>query len=220
MRLPPITSAYPVFVRYGRYVTRRLRRAGYTALAEGTELATVAVRDTGRAWEDADDPIQAALADRDAADDDLDGATNHFRASLAGRSADAVRQEPYTLIFTRGVGYYTAAPIDENAQRYEELKTRVEDGLPAGDPAREAIVTAIRVGVPSLKAAEEALADAETAEGIAGTKARSAVRAFERIMEKTYGALVSELGKAAAERFFPKTRVVKEKTAPEPNPVT
>ncbi len=219
MRLPPTGSSYTVVARYGRYVTRRLRRAGRADLAESAERATIAVRDTGRAWEDADDPIQAALADRDAADDDLDDATNEFRAGLAGRSKDAEKEAPYTLIFTKGVGYFTAAPVDENVQRYDELTARVVDALPATDPARKTLVTALNKGVPALKAAEEALGAAETAEGIAGTKARSAIRAFERVMEKTYGALVSELGKAAAERFFPKTRVVKEKAAPDPKPV-
>ncbi len=101
MRLPPSSSAYLVFVRYGRYVTRRLRQAGHADLAESTERATAIVRDTGRAWEDADDPIQAAFADRDAADDELDDATEEFRVILAGRGKEAVKQAPYTLIFPR-----------------------------------------------------------------------------------------------------------------------
>ncbi len=93
------------------------------------------------------------------------------------------------------------------------------ESLPASDPARKAVVKVIDKGVPAFVAAQKELSAAETAEGIAGTKARSSLRSFERLMEKTYGVLVSERGKAAAERFFPKTRVAKEKTAPEPKPV-
>jgi hypothetical protein len=36
-------------------------------------------------------------------------------------------------------------------------------------------------------------------------------------MEKTYGALVSELGRAAAEKFFPKTKVKKKGVATPPS---
>jgi len=219
MRLPPSTSAYPVFVRYGRYVARRLRRAGLTHLAESAEQVTLAAREAGRAWEDADDAIQAALADRDAADDDLDATAQQLRTTLLGRNVGAEREEPYTLIFPKGIGYYTAAPVDQNARRYGELKQRAEGHLPASDAARKAVLKAVDNGVAALAEAEGALAAAETTDGLAATRARSALRAFERQMEKIYGALVSESGKSAAERFFPKTRVAKEKPAPTPPPV-
>ena len=89
MRLPPSTSVYTTFVRYGIYVGRRLRRAGYADLAASAEKATRAVRVTGRAWEDADDAIQSALADRDAADDELDDAAQSARNALAGPDFDS-----------------------------------------------------------------------------------------------------------------------------------
>lgn len=221
MRLPPSTSAYTTFVRYGIYVGRRLRRAGYADLAASTEKVTRAVRVTGRAWEDADDAIQSALADRDAADDELDDAAQSARNALAGRGTGAVREEPYTLLFPDGIGYYIAAPLDENSQRYGELKRRLEEHLPAADPVRRSTLTAVTKGLKSFDEGGAALTSAESEERLAGTRARSALRAFERQMEKTYGALLMEIGKSAAERFFPRTRAPKPGAAPaDPAPVT
>ena len=206
MRLPPPSSSYTTFVRYGLYVVRRLRRAGQTDLATGVERATLAARSAGRAWEDADDPIQAALADRDSADDDLDLTTQSARAALAGRGISADREAPYSLIFPAGIGYYIAAPLDENAKRYGELRARLEQNLPASDAVRKSAVPAIAKGVKDFDAALRSLDEAESAERIAATRARASLRALERQLERTYGALVAELGKARAERFFPKTR--------------
>jgi hypothetical protein len=59
------------FVRYGLYVMRRLRRAGLAALAQKAEKTTLDVKTAGRLWEDADEPILYATADRDAAADAL-----------------------------------------------------------------------------------------------------------------------------------------------------
>ena len=86
MRLPPESASYRTFVRYGRHVTRRLRRA---ELADDAETSTLALREAVRAWEDADDRVQDVLADRDAADDALDLTAQDTRANLAGRSASA-----------------------------------------------------------------------------------------------------------------------------------
>src|SRR5262245_12408938 len=118
MQLPASTSSYQTRVRYGRYVARRLRRGKHTRLADEAITATSALREAGRAWDDTEDAAQDALADRDAADDDLDVAAQEARNSLAGRSLDAVKQEPYTNIFPQGIGYYTAAPLDEEVKRY------------------------------------------------------------------------------------------------------
>ncbi len=71
MQLPGSTSHFSVCIRYGRYVARRLKRARLTSLANDATKATAAVLAAGRAAEDADGPVQDAMADRDAADDDL-----------------------------------------------------------------------------------------------------------------------------------------------------
>jgi hypothetical protein len=217
MRLPQPTATYTTFVRYGLYVVRRLRRAGKDSLAVGVEKVTRSARTLGRAWEDADDAIQAALADRDAVDDELDEATQTARNTLAGRGTRADREEPYTLIFADGIGYYIAAPLDESARRYGELKRRLEENLPASDPARRAAVAAITRGLKDFEAANKALDEAQSEEHIAGTRARNALRALERQLEKTYGALMTEHGKAFAERFFPKVRTARG-DVPSPRP--
>lgn len=204
MRLPQKGSGFLIYVRFGRYVTRRLKRDGRTDLADGVRSAMDDVRTTGRAWEDADEALQDALADRDGADDDLDDAAKEARANLAGRSASAEREEPYISIFPRGVGYYTAAPLAQEEPRYSELKLRLEEHLPAGDATRKSCIAAIHKGLKDFRDATAELTEATAREALAGTRARQAIAAFERQIEKTYGALMVDVGRARAEGFFPK----------------
>ena len=210
MRLPPPSSSYTTFVRYGLYVVRRLRQRGLSDLAASVEREVLAARETGRAWEDADDAIQMALADRDGADDDLDLTAQTLRNTLAGRGVGADREAPYTQIFPQGVAWYLAAPLDENVRRYDELRARVEAHLPASDPARKLTIPALQKGVKDFAAAARALDTANSADRLAATRARSALRSLERQLERTYGALVAELGKAPAERFFPRVRAARK----------
>jgi hypothetical protein len=166
---------------------------------------TNALREAGRAWEDADDAIQDALADRDGADDDLDIAAQGARNTLAGRGVEAVTQAPYTDIFPEGISYYTAAPLDQEVKRYTEFKKRLAEHLPAADDVRKKTVKAIEAGLKDFNAGAAAVDDARTAEALASTKLAKMSDAWETQMEKTYGALVSEMGRAAAERFFPRS---------------
>lgn len=178
------------------------------------------LREIGRAWEDADDAIQDALADRDGADDDLDSVGKNARANLAGRSADAVKKAPYTKIFPDGIAYYTAAPLDEEERRYGELADRIAEHLPKTDDVAKSAPKKISKGVDDFKKASKALANARTAESLAGTRVDIAEEAWGRQMEKTYAALVDDRGRAAAEAFFP-TRASKAKSkkpASEPAP--
>jgi hypothetical protein len=206
MRLPAENSEFMAFVRYGIYVARRLRRAGLTSLAQDAEKVTVEVKTAGRLWEDADEPIQAALADRDAADDGLDLAAQTLRAAVASRSLGADKRAPYTQIFHQGIGFYIAAPLDQEEARYGELRLRVQEHLPEGDPARQEALVAIDKGLTTFRQAVDELHAAEAKEALAGTRTRSAIAAFSRQMEKTFGALVVEVGKTEADRFFPKVR--------------
>ena len=57
MQLPPTDVSYTLVVRYGRYVSRRLRREKLTELGSACDTATTLVRDHGRALEDADAPV-------------------------------------------------------------------------------------------------------------------------------------------------------------------
>ncbi|UQA57951.1 hypothetical protein [Polyangium aurulentum] len=211
MRLPPPSAHYSQRVRYGRYVARRLRRTKRAALAADVEAATNELLKLGRAVEDADQPVQEAMADRDGADDDLDLATQNARAALAGRSADAIKRAPYTLVFPEGIAYYTAAPLDQETIRYGELRRRLEEHLPADDSLRKDTVATLNMGLDTFSAAMEALGQARTEAALAETRLAAAEDAWGRLMTKIYGSLLGELGRAPADRFFPKVKSVKKR---------
>lgn len=211
MRTPSRTAHFGDCVTYGDYVSRRCRRAKLAILADDVDQVTTALLVAGRAWEDTERPIQRALADRDAIDDDLDGAANDARVGLAGRSADAVKEAPYTQVFPNGSTYYTAAPLDEETKRYGELISRVESHLPPTDEIRLKTVATVTPNIEAFGGAVKVLNDARTAQALARTTLESARDAWNRQIEKTYGALVAQYGKAKAERFFPRVRNKKGK---------
>ena len=206
MQLPAATSHYSARVRFGRYASRRLKRARLTSLATDATKATAAVLAAGRAAEDADGPVQDAMADRDAIDDDLDNAAQDARARLAGRSADAVKNAPYTQIFPDGIGFYVAAPLDEEGARYALFIQRLEANLPAKDEVRTTAAAAITAGLADFEKATKDLTTARNASSITDARLSAAEEAWEKQMEKTYGALVIDLGRAAADKFFPKLK--------------
>ncbi|MRG97530.1 hypothetical protein [Polyangium spumosum] len=183
-----------------------LRRAKRMSLAADVEAATLKVLALARAHEDANGPVQDALADRDGADDDLDLTAKSARGTLAGRAVDAARKGPYTLIFPDGIDYYTAAPLDKQVSRYGELIDRLEEHLPGGDPVRLEAVPALKTGIAAFTGAVEMLAKARTDEALAGTRLEAAEDEWARLLTKVYGFLLAELGRAAAERFFPKAK--------------
>lgn len=221
MRLPALSSSYRQRVRFGRYVARRLRRAKLMELSTSVVAITAELREAGRSWEDKVDAVQEALADRDAADDELDAAAKSARVSLAGRSVSAAREQPYLSIFPRGIGYYIGAPIGKEIERYEELKQRLAEHLPATDPVRGPTIAAIEAGLGDYAAARKALGEANTAEAIARTHQRQTTDAWARQLERTYGALVADLGRSRANSYFPRsaTRAVRgggeEATSPQ-----
>jgi len=180
-------------------------------MANDVTAATNSVRDNGRALEDTIDPVQEALADRDIADDDLDATAQNARLKLASRGLGADKKPPYTLIFPAGVGYYTAARLEDETSRYGELKSRLVEYLPKDDEVRIATVPAIDDGLAAFNVGTTALTAARTEESLAKTRLEAAEEAWERLMEKVYGLLVADLGRAAAEAFFPKIRTSKPK---------
>jgi hypothetical protein len=206
MQLPSDTSSPSTRVRFGRYVARRLKTAGRSQLAADVASATLAVKTAARVVDDRDDEIQDPLADRDAADDALDRAAQELRTALLGRSVDAAKVAPYVNIFPDGIGAYTAAPLDAEVARYTELKSRVEKELPATDAARVAVVVAISAGLQTFTTAVAAVDAARTALSLAQTDLDRATDAWERLLEKVYGTLIAEVGKGAAEDFFPPGR--------------
>ena len=183
---------------------RLLRTSGRAEMANDIASMALGLRAKGRAWEDAEDGVQDALADRDSADDSLDTMAQEGRHTLAGRSVSAAREEPYTLIYPEGIGYYIAAPLGEEVVRYTELARRTSEHLPEGDPVRVQTSEGVTTGLAAFTAGVSALETAETTKALARTELDRANRNLRRQLEKTYGALVTELGKAKAERFFPK----------------
>ena len=205
MKLPYENAAYSVVVKYARYVARRLRASGRLLLAAELQGEGLALRAKGRAWEDTEDALQDALADRDASDDTLDGEAQTARSALAGRGTTASKEEPYTLIFGEGIAYYTAAALDQEVPRYRELERRAAAHLPEGDAVRMQLQTSIPAGLVAFSAGVDALDAAETTQALARTELERADRNLRRQLEKVYGLLVTELGKAKADRFFPKS---------------
>jgi hypothetical protein len=209
MRLPHPEAHYSYGVRVGRYVERRTRTAKRTSMADDVAAATTAVLSAGRALEDTIGPVQEALADRDAADDSLDRAAQTARLALASRGLGADQNAPYTHIFPNGIGYYTAARLEDEISRYGELKSRFVEYLTADDEVRTTAIVAVDAGIAAFTAATEALIAARTEESLAKTRLEMAKEAWERHMTKVYGILVSELGRATAEACFPKTHASK-----------
>lgn len=209
MQLPQPGVSYVALVRYGRYVSRRLRREKLADLAASCDTASAAVRDLGRVTDDADAPVQDALADRDAADDDLDTIAKSARHKLAGRSLEAAKQAPYTLIFPDGIEYYTDAAQGDEVARYTELQKRITEHLPASDVVRREVLPKLGDAITAYRVAESALANARAGVKSATTRYDASEGAWRRLMEKTYGALVQHVGKAGAERFFPRIRTAK-----------
>lgn len=213
MRLPDPDARYTERVRYGRYVGRRLRQAKRLVLAADVDAATALVLQRGREWEDASGPVQDARADRDAADDDLDDTAKGGRVKLAGRSADATRKAPYTQIYAEGIEYYTAAPLDQEVGRYGELVARFNEFLTPDDEVRQQAVPALTTGIAAFQSGADAVNQALTAESLAATRLQVAEDAWTVLMTKIYGTLVADLGKAGAERYYPKLRSGKKKPA-------
>jgi hypothetical protein len=212
MRLPGENASYEQLVRFGRYVTRRVRRKKLTSLAQDTENTTAKLQACGRAWDDAEGPYQDALADRDAADDDLDFFAKESRLQLASRSLDATKTSPYLDVFPQGVEYYTAAPLDEEVTRYSELSQRLDKHLAAKDPLRAkltALIAAFRQADDEEKKAVNQVALAKTALD----RAKAGWRSY---IDKLHGALKSQFGKVIAEQFFPKAARGNKKTKEEP----
>jgi hypothetical protein len=222
MQLPKHNRSFQTQVDYGRYVAARLKQAKKDDLATSVEQASQLVKDKGRAWQDATEIVSGATAHRDAADDALDAVAREFRLKLASRSVGADKQEPYTSIFTKGIVYYTAAPLAENPARYKELLTRAAAALSPEDAALATLRTELPNLIASFQQAVSELDAARAASSVARTALESAVDTWLLQMEKTYGALAHELTRKGADRFFPRSASVAadDSTPPDGTPTT
>ncbi len=216
MQLPAETSSSRVRVRYGRYVQGKLRRAKLGELGAAVRDITDRVKAAARAAEDQDEEETLARADRDGVDETTDDHVQDARNQLAGRSVAAAREAPVTLIFAEGVDYYTAAPLDVWDERMSVFAARIAKHLPADDTLCVAVLPLIAADRRDFEAAVAAVATQRTRSTLAGDELVSATEAWERQIEKTYGALVERFGKRNAERFFPRTR----RESPEEPPAT
>jgi len=83
--------------------------------------------------------------------------------------------------------------------------------LPASDKVRTATIGVIDTGLADFAKGTSELTTARNAASIADGHLSTAEDAWEKQMEKTYGALVVEFGRASADRFFPKTKTKSKK---------
>ena len=209
MRLPSESARYELRVRYGRYVITRLKHKKHNEMAASAEKATNRVKKTGRAVEDAAEPVQDALAERDYFDGELDDTTQAFRLKLSAVSVDAVKKPPYTQIFPQGIDYYTASCLSDQVPRYKELVTRIVQHLPGGDELRGPTEKALTAGVEGFEVSTAKVAEARTALSMARTDLEAAEDEWDTAMEKTFGLLVAEVGKKKANHYFPRAKRVR-----------
>lgn len=205
MKLPAATASPRTWGGFARYVERGLRRTGRAELAALIGAARLDLVTRSRAAEDLEDPMTDALSDRDDVDRSLDELTQQARLDLAARSVDATRAKPYLDIFGQGVEHYTKAPLGEQEKRYLLLADRLDSHLPEGDPVRSR-ASEVRALVEHFRVASQALEASRRAITLA-SDARDASRgALAAELERTWGHLVTLVGRKGADRLYPRPR--------------
>lgn len=217
MQLPHASASFQRHVRTGRFTARRLRTASYSDIESPLKACNQTVKDRGRAWEDSEDLIQDALADRDWAEEQASLATREIRLALASRSLDATKTAPYTKIFPDGLDYYVQAKLDEIEQRYQEFVTRVTDNLSADDGVVTSLLPKVKAALSSFQLAVGALSTAITDESVARSELEDAQGEWTTLMTNTHAELIKRVGKPRAERFFQRFR---EKSKPADVPAS
>lgn len=217
MRLPNITSSALVKVTFARYVVARLRVSGKNDMSDNIATTANTVLQKQRGLEDKEIPVQDAYAYRDASGDVLSNLVRTVRLQLSARSLQATKTSPYTDIFYKGTEYYTSTGVDEVPVRIREFLGHLAQHLPESDAVRVEIAPKIAAAVDTYQAQQKAIADGKLAVTLAQSDLSNAEEDLLRLLERTYGALVSEHSKTEAERFFPSVRgtskVGKEKDA-------
>lgn len=203
MRLPHKNASVLTRLNYARYTGQRLRRAKLTAEEDEVKALSTAMRAAELAETSIEEEMTSRFADRDGCDDDLDDLTKRHRQAIEGRATNANKQRPYTDIYPDGVAWYTASPLNDQLSRYELLVRRYDEFLPAGDPVR-AEAPLITQALAAWKDASDKLAKAELDLAMARAKTAQTVNAWEEGLRRLYFRLAERLGRAQAERFFPK----------------
>ncbi len=203
MRSLPASASTFRFVSHASYVARSLDVAGRREQAARIKTAARKARDFHRAVEDQAILVFESKAERDFADRGGDTVIRDFRHGLNARSRDAIKQAPSTRIFPDGLEYYTGAPISEQVERYAELKERVETHLAEDDPLRAPFLAALDEALTAFQAAQSLLRSERRKLSELRLDLREAREDLARMLERTWGALVADLGKEAADGFFP-----------------
>lgn len=189
---------------YGFRVSRFLAIRKAVDLKAHVDRATDLCVSTSRAVEDLERPVQEAIADRIVADANLDDTARVVARRLAARGARAEKEKPYTDVLPKGLGEYTEAKQEDEVYLYGRMAARIEEHLAVDDPVRVELVPQLRAQIAAWKAADEAVDAAEGAQQAAREARNAAVVAWEQAIDHAYGQLVSRIGKAEAEKCFPK----------------
>lgn len=203
MRMPARTASIVVRLGFGRYLGRRLRRARLADEELEVKRAGLALSEAAAALNEAELVVSDALADRDAADDDLDDLCKRHRQTIEGRVVNAIKLKPYTDLYPDGVAWYVKAPLNEQVSRYELLARRYEGFLPEGDPVR-AEAPRVRELIAQWSASRAEVDRAELDVAMARAKVQQATATWEETVTRLYFRLAEKLGKAGAERLFPR----------------
>lgn len=198
------TSHYSQRVRDGVYIARRARQAGLDAQAAEILKETEAVREAGRVVENAETPVQEASAMRDASDDALDATVRTVHANLAGRSARAKYERPFTSIFAKGLEYFVDAPLNLIEPRTKEFQQLLVDNLTESDPVRCEFPSRIDTHLTAFIENSQLLSQARADKAAATARLDTAEDAFDRRMERFHGFLIEKYGKKQARAFFPR----------------
>lgn len=204
MQLPAEGSSINTLRRFNAYTVRRLRRASMAAPAEDCVKAIKKLREAQAAVEDALEPAEEALADRDAADDDLDGANEEANRELTSRIPEAKKKSPWKDIYPNGSVEYAAAPVGEELDRYKLFKQRLTANLPPDDPLVVRIVPRIDQGLLDWAAAEEKHKEARRIVDTRRGERDRLEQEWRTLMDRLYSSIRAERGAAAAEKFFKK----------------
>ena len=160
----------------------------------------------GRKREDSQTPIKEAIAKRESAETAIDVAVRDFRLKLSARGLNATSEPPYTHIFHDGVTYYISNRLKLVKPRCAELLARVESEFPENDTLRVEITQAITTALERFETAVDEVNAARTTAAIARTHYKSTRKEWNARMTRVYAALLADLGKQEANRFFPKHR--------------
>lgn len=218
MRLPQKGSSVLNLLGYGRYVSRRLRRAKLSAEEAEVDTLGAAIQAADQAETALEQELFSRYADRDGLDDELDDVSKRHRQAIEGRATNANRERPYTDIYPDGIAWYTASPLAEQVSRYELLVRRYDSFLPEGDPVRAEGPNLLSL-LSAWKEAKAQLDQLELDVAMARAKTAAAVNAWEEGLRRLYFRLAERFGKTQAERFFPKPgrggRAVSEPEGPD-----